>query len=731
MAAGVHSASTGFLYDAGGDVPVCCTPEYLAAYGVGLDSTYGDGEVQGVLREDQAESAFMNMFPSQYESVKDASGVLSDLTDEIKEFALGLPEGTNLFNLTKGLETSNVDGDDNLNDEERKFLPQLQAIVDQLDSVIASHPELEGMLGSFFGEDTLEEEGTIGHMMVSTVLLGYDVENGDNGDDGANGRDDITIDAEDLDKLAAGEQPRVSLGEIVQWSLETNAYMGMYHEIGDGQSLAEFTQDIFTQVSEGTLPPQGIGSYSAEQIQVLVSVMMNNHSNLMSTTGNFSESGKNGAHEYLNNVGGGNRAFNMLHVGNLGTTGADDFNNDKFGDEDATGNANNEDLNEVVRKRTEDGAGTIFYAGDNGAGANGGFDDLRDDQDYIDDYKTSALGASDIVEDSTGIIFDDALQSELLADLTAMGAADPDGSFSGATIDIDGQDVHVSVENSEDFENEGYDVVVITLTDPATGAPIGSMTATEAQDMRGAPKLVEFGDKNGDGIVDQVGRDGLSLETFDADGVSVLEYATKGVDEDELAKDGKILVGNVIMDDNMMSQGLAMNESEDVFGEWTHDFEDSMIPNPKLSHANAEEDLLTGFDNRISGWDHYEASTHYVEDTEDMEDTEDTEDTETAAMNEFQRMMMLSRFASTDPMMLGGVGAMNPMGYSYFEPEMGMGYGGSNPYALGETAITSEEQETILVNALGYTDNGNGSYTDPVTGLLYYFDPTRQTLVTI
>ena len=238
----VQNASTGFLYDAGGSVPVCCTPEFLSAYGVGLDSTYGDGVVEGVLREDQAEAAFMGLFPDQYSSVEAVAGQLETMTSEIKTLALGLEPGTNLFDLAKeaGAYKDDPDGNENAS-EDAKTLPD---IMQRIDTLIDGSPELKTMLTNFFGEDTLDEEGSIGQMMASTVITGYDVRNDDDGGDGANGRDDLTMDEEDITQLQNGSQPRVSLGEIVQWSLEANAFMGMFAKIGNGQSLAEFTQDI-------------------------------------------------------------------------------------------------------------------------------------------------------------------------------------------------------------------------------------------------------------------------------------------------------------------------------------------------------------------------------------------------------------------------------------------------------------------------------------------------------
>ena len=255
--------------------------------------------------------------------------------------------------------------------------------------------------------------------------------------------------------------------------------------------------------------------------------MMNNHSNLMSTTGNFANSGKNGAHEYLNNVGGGNRNFNMLHIGNLGTTNdmEDGQVNDGDGNAGAAGDASNEDLNEVVAERAN-GAGTIFYAGDNANGANGGFNDLTADQNYIDNYGDSPMAIDPTAPGATPILADPLAKQELLAGLSEMGGGVIGGTTAPQSVTIGDVTADVSIEQSEDFENEGYDVVIITLTDPKTGAVMGSMTATEAMDpTTNEPKLVEFADKNGDGVVDAVDpTTGLSQETFDPNGTSILTY---------------------------------------------------------------------------------------------------------------------------------------------------------------------------------------------------------------
>ena len=83
-----QDVSAGFLYD-NGMTPVCCTPEYLAAYGVGLDSTYGDGLVQGVLREDQAEEMFFSMYSDKYDAF-DAQN-LQYLTEDLKNVVALIP----------------------------------------------------------------------------------------------------------------------------------------------------------------------------------------------------------------------------------------------------------------------------------------------------------------------------------------------------------------------------------------------------------------------------------------------------------------------------------------------------------------------------------------------------------------------------------------------------------------------------------------------------------------
>ena len=565
----VNSVGTGFLYD-GGTVPICCSPEYLAAYGVGIDSTYGDGIVQGVLREDQAEAAFMSMFPGQYDSVEAAAGQLETLTGEIKTFALGLPDETNLFDIIK--EVRDTEDETQLSENAAAF----KAIADQIETLISGNQELESMLTNFFGQDSIDQEGGIGLMMAGTVLMGYDVRDNTDGGDGANGRDDTTFTADDRAYLEAGSQPRVSLGEIVQWSLEANAYMSLYSGAKEGdESLADFTQRAFTAVSEGDQASiQAISAssgYSPEQIQVLVSVMMNNHSNLMSTTGNFANSGKNGAHEYLNDMNGGNRAFNMLHIGNLGTT--DDINedgtvNDSNGDADAA-NDGNENLNNVVQDVSSGEANSIFYAGDNGQGANGGFNDLTADGGYISAYDANPMSAATAVDPTaSSLLADPIAKSELLNGLSEMGAGFIGGNTPPVDVEINGETVTASIEQSEDFENEGYDVVIITLTD-ADGNVVGSMTATEAMGTDGQPDLVEYADNNGDGIVDAVDEGGLSTEVFEENTTG--QMGANGTSVDLTYNDADSEAGSGMIADYGAgaATGLAMNEAYDAAsGEW-------------------------------------------------------------------------------------------------------------------------------------------------------------------
>ena len=83
------------------------------------------------------------------------------------------------------------------------------------------------------------------------------------------------------------------------------------------------------------------------------------------------------------------------------------------------------------------------------------------------------------------------------------------------------------------------------------------MTATEAMDpTTNEPKLVEFADKNGDGVVDAVDpTTGLSQETFDPNGTSILTYH----DADQIAAGSGMVDWDATGAPETLG-GLAMNE---------------------------------------------------------------------------------------------------------------------------------------------------------------------------
>ena len=74
--------------------------------------------------------------------------------------------------------------------------------------------------------------------------------------------------------------------------------------------------------------------------------------------------------------------------------------------------------------------------------------------------------------ESTPILADPLAKQELLAGLSEMGGGVIGGTTAPQSVTIGDVTADVSIEQSEDFENEGYDVVIITLTDPKTGAVI-------------------------------------------------------------------------------------------------------------------------------------------------------------------------------------------------------------------------------------------------------------------
>jgi len=593
----MSSVTTGMLYgsydattqELSNDVPVCCTPEFLAAYGVGLDSTYGDGVVQGVLREDQAEQAFMGMYSDVYSNVNGQA--LQELTGEIKNIVLNLDttNDVSVNDIMRWAVAQNTGSGETPPTEHADSVTALAKVLTDLEDTVSGSPELEAMLGSFFGEGAMNEidvngedrddmsaGGKLAYIMTRTVLSGYDVADDTDqllaGDADQNEGTNSTISAEDVEQV--GTQPAVSLGEIAQWSIETGAFNSAAVKAGY-DNIGVFAQDLFTAVSEGdTAKLEEIGgtNYTPEQLQVLASVMMNNHASLMATGGSYETSGKNGAHEYLNNMNGGDQAFQMLHIGNLGSTGQmspDDYD----GNWDANGAEGNNDLNTTAQRIGDGEEMAIFNAGDNGQGTNGGFDELINNHDDTIGNSASVFEANStgIQTSATGFVFDEMNQADALSQLNELGAGDPNTSLPPTELTIGGTDVTVSIEDSEDFENEGYDVVIINLKD-AEGNVVGSMTATEADDGNGNPLLVEYGDANGDGLVDDVGADGLGIEEFDPDGVSALTYNSD-------TNNGG--TGNSMVDWEATGTpdslgGLAMNESEDAnTGEWTHMYEDT------------------------------------------------------------------------------------------------------------------------------------------------------------
>lgn len=535
---------TGFLYESG-SAPVCCAPEWLAAYGIGLDSTLGDGQIQGVLREDQAEQQFYGMYKDQYE--KFDAVALKGLNDQLKTFVKGLTGEVNLNDLF---------------DDAAKDAPAtangkaLKEIIADIDAATAG---MGPLLTAFYGKDTVaaaeKEGGSIGAILARTVVSGYDVDDDGtedlaDGNGDQNGSNNLSI--SEGDRAQIGTQPAVSLGEIMQWSLETAALMDVFGKAKQGnETIGSFVQRTYTALSEGDQATvQAIATAAGitpEQLQVIASSMMNNHSNLMATAGTAEISGKNGAHEFLNNIndayGGANdQGFQLLHIGNIGSGDMDDDANGDFGAGNTDGNDDlvqtAEDIAAATAARAAgdaldggDNQAAIFTAGDNGQGTNGDFETTAFDA-FAENYTTSLLdssggGLAEVAEASFngGKGFDTALQSSVLRSMSAAGVG-VGAEFADQNVNIAGQNYVISLQQSEDMEDVGYDVVIVTIKDPVTGLILGSMTATE--DANGA--LVKYEDANGDGQADAVdATTGLSLEAFEAD--NVLNEAAVGLAE--------------------------------------------------------------------------------------------------------------------------------------------------------------------------------------------------------
>ena len=548
---------TGFLYESG-SAPVCCAPEWLAAYGIGLDSTLGDGSVQGVLREDQAEQQFYGMYKEQYE--KFDAVALKNLNDQLKTFVGNLTGNVNLNNLF---------------DDAAKDAPATangKALKEIIADIDAATADMGPLLTAFFGKDTVaaaEKEGaSIGAILARTVISGYDVDdNGTadlkNGNGDQNGSNNISISEGDRSQI--GTQPAVSLGEIMQWSLETAAMMDVYGNAKQGnETIGSFVQRLYTAISEGdnaavTAIATAAG-VTPEQLQVIASSMMNNHSNLMATAGTAETSGKNGAHEFLNNIndayGGANdQGFQLLHIGNIGMGDAGDNNAGDFGAGNVDGNDNLENT-----AGNENNAVAIFTAGDNGQGTNGNFEDEAFDA-YGNNYTTSLLNTGVAAEKGAiaeasfngGKGLDDTLKASLLRSMSAAGVG-VGAEFLDQNVNIAGQNYVISLQQSEDMEDVGYDVVIVTIKDPVTGLIVGSMTATE--DTNGA--LVEYADDNGDGKADSVdATTGVSLEAFEKNGdldANAVGLAETGTETEALAENTSVGANN--------SEGIAETETE-------------------------------------------------------------------------------------------------------------------------------------------------------------------------
>ncbi|MFT6071572.1 MAG: hypothetical protein ACJAXL_000098 [Alphaproteobacteria bacterium] len=540
---------TGFLYD-NGSVPVCCTPEFMNAYGVGLDSTFGDGEVTGLLREDQAESALMGLYPTVYEGLQGDAEELSKIQDDILTLAKTQGKGVDLdvaYDLAEldNLDTIDLadlrtrltaDGNDNrkitgedkqvsdMTDEELTaaltdeidFAREIKILSAKAEALLDDNEDLKTMVTNFFGEDTIAAEGGIGNILVNTVLSSLDVDNGnddyEDGNGDQNGGNNLTLTNSDVEGI--GSQPVMSIGELFQISIEVNAFMSVFASAGNGETVAEFTQTLFTAVSQGDMGTLNTiadaAGVSPEQLQIIASAMANNHSNLMATAGSFDTSAKNGAHEYLNNIDGDNdQAFQFMHVGNFGMGDSKNVNDGTYGAGDVEGNDNinmDGDFSNDKAADDEDNAVTIFNAGDNGQGTNGGFGQVGDG--------TSVTGFDDAVgfeapletlADNVGAENMDTVGLDILTELNNVNAGTT--LFNESTVKIGETDYNVSLEQSEDFENPGLDVVIITLRDE-TGAVAYSMTASEHPD---SGSLIEYNTEVQKAFGD-TGKDAFSME---------------------------------------------------------------------------------------------------------------------------------------------------------------------------------------------------------------------------
>lgn len=642
------SISTGFLYGNGvdemtGQTPVCCTPEYLAVFGIGLDSTLGDGLVQGVLREDQAEQQFHAMFASEY----GGAAQLQSMTDDITKFVQGL-EGDNInvedmFRKARkvladeeeadpaagggGNPTPAAGGAEGTGDPN---VDKLVALLKNVQRIISMHPQMQAMITNFFGEDAVngaalglkngeavegesstgEPDPTLGLavIMTQTVVSSYDTGNGSANDNtglnDANDRNDFGATLQTNERTNLGNQPTVSLGEIFQWSLETNVFMDVMNTAG-ATNFVDFSNQAFTAMSEGDTATfnqiAASGGVTPEQLQVILSSMMNNHANLMATSqGTVATATKNGAHQFLNNLneyGGDDRGFQFLHIGNIGAENTD--NNDGTPNQDG-----NDNLGKTRDAVATGGAKAIFTAGDNGNNNNGNINDVAT-AEIADTFKTAGAGGAAAknyvaiaatkkpTEIFAGADGDD-LKSELLTDLTAKGygkAVNKEGTtgtmMSGESVVIGGDTYNVTVSDSEDFENEGYDVVIITITDPKTGLVVGSFTAAEDGKSN---TLVEFADKNGDGFVDAVDDTNLSKEGFDANGVAQEgAYGDNGNGSfSSTALEGSFLAYNEDVTINDAGTKVATQNERDVVAD-----------DPDAPVVNVEEGLITGWGTQV------------------------------------------------------------------------------------------------------------------------------------